>query len=470
MEYARTIEESKRYDLVVCGGGPSGTTAALAAAENGLSVLLVEGRARLGGTATSGLVSHWLGGRTEGAEWVVGGIFRSLAEEAAYRGIAVIPHLSDETTYQPYGWLPWFIHGIPLDPHGVARLLDELIGNAGIDLLLDTQVVDAIVTGDRISKVIIYNKSGHMAVPAEMFIDSTGDADVAARSGCDYRKGREEDGLMTPVTLGFHVYGVDHTELSRAINRDATPKFREKIEQLRLDGTWDFPYDIFISVQLVDDTTAMINTSRLVGIDGTDGDSITDGYVRGRRETGELLEILREHFPGFKNAQIKEVASMLGVRETRRIDGDFELTLDDLQNDATFEDTVGFSIYGWDLPDPKKPSVQPLVDESRGRFENVQEKALSTPIPYSIMIPRPIENLICTGRSVSVERDVLGPLRVMAPAMAMGEAAGTAASIAVRDHATFAGVAPNLLRTQLRSRGCIVDREALPKIYPRKDP
>ena len=470
MEYVRTIEETKRYDLVVCGGGPSGTAAALAAAENGLSVLLVEGRARLGGTATSGLVSHWLGGRTEQAEWVVGGLFRSIAEEAAERGVAVIPRLTGEATYQPYGWLPWFIHGIPLDPHGVARLLDERIAAAGIDLLLDTQVVDTVVTGDRISKVVVYNKSGHSAVPAELFVDSTGDADVAARSGCAYRKGREEDGLMTPVTLGFHVYGVDHTELSRVINRDATPKFRTKIEQLRADGIWTFPYDVFVSIQLVDDTTAMINTSRLVGIDGTDATSMTEGYVRGRRETGELLEILREHFPGFKNARIKEVASMLGVRETRRIDGAFELTLDDLQTDASFEDTVGFSIYGWDLPDPKNPSVQPLVDESKGRFENVQKKALSTPIPYRVMIPRPIENLICTGRCVSVERDVLGPLRVMAPAMAMGEAAGTAASLAIREHTIYAEVKPSALRSQLRSRGCIIDREALPEIQPRRDP
>jgi hypothetical protein len=470
MIFTKQIKETKPYDLVVCGGGPSGCAAALAAAQDGLAVLLVEGRAKLGGTATSGLVSHWLGGRTQGGAWVVGGLFRSLAEAAAARGVAVIPHLSNDTTYQPYGWLPWFIHGIPLDPHGVARLLDERMKQEKVEVLLDTQVVDPVVVKNRITHVVIYNKSGHLAVPAAAFVDATGDADIAARSGCAYRKGRAEDGLMTPATLGFHLYNVDHAALSEAINRDHTPKFRAKIKQLRAAGVWQFPYDIFISVQLVDDSTALINTSRLVGIDGTDGQSVTEAYMRGRQETEELLKILREHFPGFKNARIKEVASMLGIRETRRIDGVYELTLADLRNDSVFDDTIGFSTYGWDLPDPRNPSVQPLVDEAGGRFENKAEKALSTPIPYRIMLPQPIKNLICTGRCVSVERDVLGPLRVMAPSMAMGEAAGRAAAIALRARSSFVEVPASELCARLRAKGCIVDREALPKIEPRRDP
>ena len=470
MQYTKRIDETKRYDLVVCGGGPSGCAAALAAAREGLSVLLVEGRAKLGGTATSGLVSHWLGGRTQGGEWVVGGLFRSLSEEAVARGCGVIPNLTTGQTYQPYAWLPWFIHGVPIEPHGVARLLDDRMGVAGVEFLLDTQAVGVRVTADHITHVILFNKSGFSAVPASVFVDATGDADIAARSGCAYQKGRDEDGLMTPATLGFHVYGIDHSELSAIIHRDKTPKFREKIQELRKAGIWRFPYDIFVSVQLIDDTTALINTSRLVGIDGTDGASITDGYVRGRRESEELLNILREYFPGFRNARIKEVASMLGIRETRRIEGVFELTVDDLQRDPSFEDTIGFSIYGWDLPDPKNPSLQPMVDESGGKFENKVKKALSTPIPYRIMLPRPIENLICTGRCVSVERDVLGPIRVMAPSMAMGEAAGISASLALENRVSFAGVSTHELRSRLRNEGCIVDREKLPHIEPRIDP
>ena len=390
MNYQREIPESDAVDVVVCGGGPSGVAAALAAARAGASVLLVEGRAQLGGTATSGLVSHWLGGRTQEGEWVVGGLFRSLATEAEGRGWATLPRLAPGQIYQPHAWLPWFIHGVPLDPHGVAVLLDERTRTAGVRVLLDTQVVDAHRQGDQLTHVILHNKGGFLAVPATVFVDSTGDADLAAYSGCQVRTGREGDGLMTPATLGFHVTGVDHQALSRVIHETRSPKFRELIQELRDKGEWTFPYDIMVTTQLVDEDTALINTSRLVGVNGVDGDSVTDGYVRGRQECQRLFELLRSHFPGFRNARIKDVASMLGIRETRRILGAYELTVADLVADAEFADTVGFSIYGWDLPDPKLPSHQPLVDESSGRYENKVRKALSTPIPFRVMVPRPI--------------------------------------------------------------------------------
>ena len=164
------------------------------------------------------------------------------------------------------------------------------------------------------------------------------------------------------------------------------------------------------------------------------------------------------------------VASLLGIRETRRIKADFSLRVADLRDGPELPDTVGFSMYGWDLPDPHKPSVQPLVDESTGKYINKVQKALSTPIAYRIMVPRPVTNLLCPGRAVSVERDVLGPLRVMAPCMAMGEACGTAAALIVRDNIAAAEVSASRLRARLREVGAIVDRQALPVIPPRQDP
>ncbi|MBF0245684.1 MAG: FAD-dependent oxidoreductase, partial [Planctomycetes bacterium] len=135
-----------------------------------------------------------------------------------------------------------------------------------------------------------------------------------------------------------------------------------------------------------------------------------------------------------------------------------------------FDDTIGFSMYGWDLPDPLKPSLQPLVDESKGKYDSKVKKTLSTPIPYRVMIPQPISNLLCPGRAISVERDVLGPLRVMAPCMAMGEACGIAAGYMVSTDCCAAAVNIPSLRKTLRERGAIVDKEALPIITPREDP
>jgi len=470
LSYTKRIPVIEPYEVVVCGGGPSGCAAALAARREGLSVLLVEAQSQLGGTATSGLVSHWLGGRTQNGAWVVGGLFRSLVQEAAGRGCAKIPQLPKDRVYQPHGWLPWFIHGIPLDPFAMAQFLDDKMQSAGVALLLDTRVIDTQVRNERITHVVLQNKSGLQAVPATMVIDATGDADVAALSGCEVQVGRETDGLMTPASLTFHLYNVDHRTLADYIETHRSPKFREKIQQLRQSGEWPFPYDIFITVQLLQEDVAMVNTMRLPHINGIDGRSRTKGLVQGRKEAFELLKIFRKHFPGFQKAEMKAVASLLGVRETRRIKGDFCLRVTDLRDGREFPDTVGFSMYGWDLPDPHKPSLQPMVDESTGKYIDKVQKALSTPIPYRIMVPRPIRNLLCPGRAVSVERDVLGPLRVMAPCMAMGEACGTAAAQIVRGKLAAAEVSASRLKARLREVGAIVDREALPVIPPRQDP
>jgi hypothetical protein len=471
MNFTRNIPVLLPYDLAVCGAGPSGCAAALAARRSGLKVLLIEGQSQPGGMATSGLVSHWLGGRTQFGDWVVGGIFRELTQAAAACGCARMPQMPPDRTYQPYGWLPWFIHGIPLDPFAMAMFLEQKLAGEKITLLYETRVVDTVVECQRITHVVIQNKNGLQAVPVKLVIDATGDADVAAMSGCDVIAGREEDGLMTPASLTFHLYGVDHQKLSAEVENTKSPKFREKIAELRRQGVWPFPYDIFISVKLVQDDVAMINTMRLPCVNGIDASSRTHALIAGRKEAYALLDIFRKHFPGFEHAEMKCVAPLLGIRETRRIRSEFCLRVQDLAEPKDFDDTIGFSMYGWDLPDPQKPSHQPLVDESNGKFVNKTPKVLYTPIPYRIMVPRPIFNLLCPGRAVCVERDVLGPLRVMAPCMAMGEACGTAAGlIAERPSASMSEVNTQTLRNRLREAHCLVDRAALPNGSPRHDP
>lgn len=469
LRFERSVPVGRGYDLVVCGGGPAGCAAALAARREGLSVLLVEGQGQLGGMATSGLVSHWLGGRNEKGEWVVGGLFREIAQEAARRGYAVLPQLDPAQKYHPYGWLNWFIHGVPIDPYGVARLLDEKMERAGADVLLFTQAADVVVEGNRITHVVTFNKSGLAAVPARAVVDATGDADIAARSGCECIKGREEDSLMTPATLEFHVSHVNKERLTRYIEEQRDPKLRVKIKELRERGIWTFPYEIFICTQLTAPDTFYVNTIRLVGVDGTDGRSVTEGMIRGREEVEKLFGILRTHIPGFEGAQLKAVAPLLGIRETRRIVADSVMTVEDLSRGEEFADTIGFSMYGWDLPDVKKPSEQPFADDTQAGYKYKVKKGLSTPLPLKVMIPRPIRNLICPGRAVSVERQVLGPVRVMAPCMAMGEAAGVAARAVVADGVAFSQVDIDRLRRRLRQVGAIVDENGLPEIRPRVD-
>ena len=469
MKFEKEINIIKAYDVVVCGGGPSGCAAALAARREGLSVLLIESMGQLGGMAVTGHVSHWLGGRTQEGEWVVGGLFKSLAEEAAEKGYAVIPFLEPGKDYHQYGWYNWFIHGIPLDPFAIDLFLDEKMEKAGIDVLLFTQFIDTIIQDNKITHVVMYNRGGLFAVPAKAVIDATGNAEVAFTSGCATTKGRKEDGLMAPTSLIFHAYNVDADELMAAVEQNRDPKFRDLISRLREKGLWPYPYDIFICTQLTDKNEFYINTCRLVGVDGTDGKSLSEGMRKGRKETHELIEIFRAWFPGFKNAKIKSIASQLGVRETRKIEGDYVLSVDDLRNNRSFDDNIGFSMYGWDLPDPNKPSIQPFADDQKTGYTAKVEKSLNTPLPYKIMIPKKIENLICPGRAVSVEGQVLGPVRVMAPCMAMGEAAGIASAQVVEKQIPYGKIDIKALRDNLKSRGAIIDTEQLPPIYPRID-
>jgi hypothetical protein len=449
--FHRDIGLYRQYDLVICGGGPSGCAAALSARRAGLSVLIIESQGQVGGMGTSGMVSHWLGGRTSDCEhWVVGGIFREMSEECEKQHIALIPKPDMKKKYQPHGWLQGQLSaGIPFDPYGMAYYLDKKITSAGIDLLFFTHAVDVAVKDNMITHVIIFNKNGLTAVPVLAVIDATGDADIAERSGCETMKGRESDHLMTPATLQFQVYNVNQDELSDYIHKNDSPRFRSLIQELREKGEWPFTYDIFICSQLTEKGTMFINTSRLTGIDGTSGESITQGMSRGRDETQKLLNIMRKYFPGFSNVQLKCMAPLLGIRETRRIKGNFMLKVDDLVKGYMFDDTIGFTAYGWDLPDPERPSFQPM----RG----TKTKKPVTPIPYRIMLPRPVKNLICPGRAVCVERDVLGPLRVMAPCMAMGQAAGQASVQVVKNNVAFPDADIQSLRKELTLQGAIVD-------------
>lgn len=469
MIFNKEIEITDSYDVVVCGGGPAGCTAALSARRSGIRVLLIEGMGQLGGMAVSGHVSHWLGGRTQEGEWVVGGLFRALAEEAAERGFAVIPFWDPLHKYHPYGWFNWFIHGIPLDPFSIDYFFDEKMEQAGIDVLLHTNFVDTVVENNRITQVVLHNRSGLFAVQTKVVIDATGNAEIAYKSNCETVKGRPEDGKMAPSSLIFHVYNVDTEELMSAIEGSRDPKFRDLISQLKQNGEWNFPYDIFICTQLPEKGEFYINTCRLIGIDGTDGKSISDGMRQGRKEMFSLMAIFRKYFPGFKHAKIKSVATQLGIRETRRIIGDYIMTVDDLRKNKKFNDCIGFSMYGWDLPDPDKPSIQPFADDKKSGFKPKIEKGLTTPLPYRIMVPKGLDNLICPGRAVSVEGQVLGPVRVMAPCMAMGEAAGIAACQVVSSNISFSNVNIQQLRSELVRWGAIIEEEMLPPVYPRID-
>jgi hypothetical protein len=450
----RNLVEGEGYDVIVCGGGPSGVAAALASARAGCRTLVVEATGQLGGAGTSAGVASLLGGWTrDSARPCIGGIFREVVDALQRRGAAVLPESIPNEMFQPFGWSHGDLAaGVYFDAAQMVVLLDELMLDSGVDVLFFSGFVDVLMQGSMITHVVVFNKSGLTAVPCKRVIDATGDADVAARSGCRFVKGRDEDGLMTPATLIFHVDQVDQDLLEDYMREHNSIRLKDIIARLREEGAWPFEFDIFISQQSPQRGTFMINTTRICDVDGTDGRSLSAGMMEGRKQVHSLFTIMKKHFPGFENVRIRDVSTMLGVRETRRIVGGYVYTVEDVRKGRRFEDTIGFSGYSFDLPDPKRPSHQPTQ-------ESEPLQSLVTPIPYRVMVPSPVGNLMCPGRAISVEREVLGILRVMGPCYAMGEASGLAAAISIEMSCKFSQVPINDLRSRLVGAGAIVDWE-----------
>ena len=300
---------------------------------------------------------------------------------------------------------------------------------------------------------MLHNKSGFSAVPATLVVDATGDADVAVLSGCETVIGRKQDRLMTPVTLQVHMDGIDQEALAEYINRNDSPRFLTEIEELRRKGEWPFIYERFITVQLTEPGTMMVNTPRITGItgiDGTDGASVTAGMIQGRREILQLLEVMRKHFPGCANARLGSVAPLLGVRETWRIVGDFRLTVQDVvdQRDGSRHHRLHRLRVG------PAGSDQTQLSADDGSAHQAHRDHPDT-LPHPAAASSAGISSVRAG-AVSVERHVLGPLREQAPCMAIGQAAGTAASL-VPAGAGFADVEVPALRRRLRDQGAIVD-------------
>jgi len=451
MVYSKNIEIKETYDLVVCGGGFSGFSTAYSAAREGLKVLLVERNASLGGVGTNGLVNHILGERfmdnTE-VKTCVGGLFSKLEEEILKIDGAV-DFKEVDLDLPPHGWISTLGIGLIFDKEKMKLLLEQMLISVGVKILYMTDIVDVITQDDTISGIVVHNKSGLYCIKAKYFADATGDADVCEMSGVETYKGDEEGGLAA-ASLEMHLENVDYNELNAYMQNTRDIRFKAIIEDLKEKGLWKFPYEIFISVMLTEKDTFMINTIRQVGIDGTNAKSINQAIIDGRKENFELFEVAKKYFPGFKNARIREIAPVIGIRETRRIKGEYTLTVEDLITGKDFEDSVALSGYGWDMPNPKKPSYQP--------FHGVAKKSHITQIPYRCLLPKGVSNLITVGRCISVEREVLGPVRVMGPCIAMGEAAGIATALAFENNTAYNKVNTDELRQKIVLNGGFVDR------------
>ncbi|PYI55605.1 FAD-dependent oxidoreductase [Paenibacillus flagellatus] len=418
--------------VVVVGGGASGVAAAIAAARNGAETLLIEQRGYLGGMGTAALVPAFCP-YTDGEKPVIRGIGLELLEKMKLAaGDRFLNRYKDR--------LDW----VPIDVETLKRVYDEAVLDSGAKLLFHTVADQVLLDGDRIDGLVISNKSGRSVVQAKLYIDATGDADLAALAGVPFQLGGEQ-GELQPGTMCFVVTGADKDRFDRFIRETGQhPQLEELVTAAQRDGELPEGRKRISGIAWITDSVAGFNFGHIFDIDGTKAEDLTRAAVEGRRLIDTQIRFLRRRVPGFENIHLVHSGDQIGIRETRRIQGDYTLVVEDFLSMRTFEDDIARNSYFIDIHLANAGSTMTIKHLPKGQSHGV---------PYRCMLPKGKSNLIVAGRSVSSDRPVQGSLRVMPNCFAMGQAAGVAASMAGAAGVGFREVPVRELQRKLIEQG-----------------
>lgn len=427
-KYTRSITLEEATDVVVVGSGPAGLAAAIAAARRGATVRLVEQYGFLGGNLTGGLVGPCMTSFSlDGKVQLIRGIFDEFVRRMESLGGAV--HPSQTVSGSPYSGFMTFGHEAvtPFDPEVAKRVSMEMALEAGVELLLHSMVVDTVVEDGAVTGIVVAHKGGMSYVPAAVTIDASGDGDVAARGGASFQYGRDSDGGVQPMTLFFRIRDVDDEAVSRyqAEHPEERFPFESIVERAHDSGTYSLPRRGVQLFKTLEPGVWRVNTTRVTGVDGTNVHDLTMAEVVARQQVVQLMEFFHHELPGMENCRLLDTAGTIGVRETRRIDGEYAITLEDLTEGRPFEDVIAVAGYPVDIHSPT--SINGPFDDGVPPTANVYE------IPYRALVPAQLDGLIMAGRCISGSHEALAAIRVMPPAFAIGEAAGIAAARAVAD-------------------------------------
>jgi hypothetical protein len=447
VEKERSIPIVRKVDVIVAGGGPAGIAAAVSAARNGAKTLLIEKNGWIGGMATSGLVHPFMPSYA-GDKPINKGIFWEIVERLVAQGAAIHPDLTEmQTGYT--GFVVWpHAHVTPFDAEVIKWIFQDLIEESGVETLLHTMVVGTIKEGTSAKGLILENKSGRMAVEGTVIIDATGDADVSHHLGAEYEKGNPLDGSLQPATIFFRLAGVNRHKVDAYIKEHPEERHFQTFAKIAKEKGEFIPskHDVLFFYTPREDEVA-INSTRIHGVDGTNVFDLTKAEFETRRQVRILYKFFKKYVPGFEKCYITTTAPEVGIRETRRIVGEYSLTKEDLLNTRQFADNIAQCSYMIDIHDRKETQL----------FYTAIPEGHSYGIPYRCLLPEKIENLLVAGRSISCTQEAQGSLRVMPPSFSLGQAAGTAAAIAVKSKCAPRYVDIDLLRSTLASQGQVID-------------
>jgi hypothetical protein len=439
-------------DVLVVGGGPAGIAAAIAAARQNAKTILIEQTGCVGGMGTSGLVGPFMSNYdTVGKEEIVKGIFRELINRMIARGGALDPStMKASTEYVSFITLCHH-NSTPFDPELLKFVAEEMLMENGVEIRYFTRLVKARVDeNNAIDSIVVADKRGLSILKSSLYIDCTGDGDLAAFSGQSYI----QDAEVQPATLFMRIGGVDDEKVREWVARNMPPEkrlFASIVKQAKLDG--DFPADCQREsvgmYRQIRPGEWSINTARILGVDGTNPESITDGMIKGRKQLWGLLEFFRKCCPGLENAYMIDSAGSLGVRETRRIKCKYTLTKDDVIGAVPFDDTIARYAFFLDIHNP------------RGGYQETKEiltikNGTSFEIPYRCLIPSDRTNLLIAGRCIGADHQAHGATRIMPACYATGQAAGTAAGLALQQKVDVGDLDVKLLQKELKRGNCVI--------------
>lgn len=450
-----------QYEVAVIGGGPAGLSAAITAARAGRKVILLEKAGYLGGNATLGL--PLLGFLDLDGRRIVGGIAQEyvnrLTERGQCLGHRTCPKHNSVTN---------------IDPEGFKVLAIEMCKEAGVDVILHLESCRTEVENGRLKSVVLYGKGNEVTVNADIFIDCTGDGDVAYLAGCSYEAGQPGTGVLQPPTVMFTLEDVDTKrlfdyieehpeEMTFSASIDHRPGYdadyfrasknhvfvglRKIFDRMHAQGKCPVDRETLIYIKSMNEGEVYVNSTRLLNTDATDILSLTNAELEGQLQVAKLTEMLRENVPGFENCFISAIAPTLGVRETRRFKGIKYLTGDEICAGLIPEDTIGLGAY--------------KIDIHSGTDRSTLFKTVEQPfgIPYGCLVSAEISNLMFAGRCVSVDAATLASIRVMPHCMCMGQAAGQAAAMALREQIMPAQVDTKALCQALLEQNAVLNMD-----------